>query len=84
MRTALVLLALAAPVAADVNHNGKTIECYCTDTDGARVDIGGETCLRVDGRMFIGSCQMSLNVPIWRDTGRSCLTGAVDVQSSQG
>ncbi len=78
MRITFFLLALASPAAADVSQGGKTIECYCTDTDGQRVEMGEETCLRVDGRMFIASCQMSLNVPIWRDTGRSCIIGAVN------
>lgn len=52
----------------------KTIECYCTDTSGARRALGALICLRVDGRAFIARCEMALNVPIWRDTKEGCVT----------
>lgn len=76
-RALLAALLSAAPAAADViGPNGRVIECYCTDTVGARVELGERICLSVDGRAFLALCDMSLNVPIWRDTGEGCL-GAV-------
>ena len=63
------------PAFADVTGpGGKTIDCYCTDSQGGRVELGESICLRVDGRMFMAQCDMSLNVPIWRDTGEGCLS----------
>jgi hypothetical protein len=28
----------------------------------------------VDGRMFMAQCQMSLNVPMWREVAQGCQT----------
>ena len=79
MRRLIVILAcLASPVPADVTGpGGKVIDCYCTDTGGGRVELDEEICLFVDGRAFIARCEMSLNVPIWRDTGRACVSSAL-------
>ena len=49
---------------ADSTINGKTVECYCTDKTGSRVELGQTICLEVGGRMFMAQCQMSLNVPM--------------------
>ncbi|MFY9210599.1 MAG: hypothetical protein WAO69_05680 [Aestuariivita sp.] len=57
-----------------VGPGGKTIDCYCTDTGGARVELGETICLQVDGRMFMAQCQMSLNVPMWREVSQGCLS----------
>ncbi|GAA6162357.1 hypothetical protein NBRC116590_00610 [Pelagimonas sp. KU-00592-HH] len=72
----LVLLAMLVPgpALADYNLNGKTIDCYCTDTSGNRVELGEMICLHVDGRMFMAQCQMSLNVPMWREISPACLS----------
>ncbi|MGR3321067.1 MAG: hypothetical protein ACU0DK_03950 [Pseudooceanicola sp.] len=79
MRKVLILLSLAAPVAADVTGpNGKVQDCYCTDTSGARIELGETICLQVDGRMFMAQCQMSLNVPMWREIREGCLSTALD------
>lgn len=82
MRTVLILVAasLTAPALAhaDVTSpSGKTVDCYCTDTQGARVELGETICLQVDGRAFMAQCDMSLNVPIWRDVGTGCLSSSV-------
>ena len=76
MRFVLVLLALGTPAAAsaDVVVGGRTIPCYCTDTYGERAELGERRCLVVDGRAFMGLCEMALNVPIWRDTGAGCVS----------
>jgi len=76
MRKSLLLAALsAAPLCAfaDVTGpGGKTIDCYCTDKTGSRVELGQTICLQVDGRMFMAQCQMSLNNPMWRQVQDGC------------
>ena len=65
----------ATGASADVvGPGGKTIDCYCTDTSGGRVELGEMICLQVDGRMFMAQCQMSLNVPMWREVSEGCLS----------
>ncbi|MGR3623588.1 hypothetical protein [Pseudophaeobacter sp.] len=69
---------VAAPVNADVTApGGKTIDCYCTDKGGSRVELGEFRCLQVDGRQFMAQCQMSLNVPMWREVKANCLSASL-------
>ena len=76
MRALIALILLAHPALADVTSpSGKTVECYCTDRTGTRVELGQTVCMQVDGRMFMAQCQMSLNVPMWREVGAGCLSG---------
>jgi len=77
MRFILPFLLAATPALSDATIGGKTVECYCTDTSGARVEMGQMTCLRVDGRMFMARCAMSLNVPIWRKVSDGCLSSGL-------
>lgn len=69
--TSLVAIShlFAAPLAA-----GDAVDCYCTDTGGARIELGETICLSVNGRMFMAQCQMSLNVPMWREVQEGCLS----------
>ncbi|WP_081784069.1 hypothetical protein [Sulfitobacter donghicola] len=72
---ALLFCLLPLGAQADVlTPQGKTIDCYCTDKAGARIELGETICLQVDGRMFMAQCQMSLNVPMWRETREGCLS----------
>ncbi|WP_254444894.1 hypothetical protein [Ruegeria atlantica] len=81
-RMALVFLLCAAPAAADViGPGGKVQDCYCTDKSGTRVELGEMICLQVDGRMFTAQCQMSLNVPMWREVQEGCLSS--ELQTGQ-
>ncbi len=70
-----IFVLIAQPLLADVKgRDGRVIDCYCTDREGARVELGQEICLFVDGRAFMARCEMSLNNPMWRETGDSCLS----------
>jgi len=72
----LIFTVLGLPISADVTSpSGKTVECYCTDKAGSRVELGENRCLSVGGRIFMARCEMSLNVPMWRETGGRCVTG---------
>ncbi len=78
MKLLIVLLALTAyPALADVIKGGRTIECFCTDSSGARVDLGNSVCLYVDGRAFMARCEMSLNVPMWREIADPCVSSSL-------
>ena len=82
MRTTLalaVLLILAAPATAQegvhrVDATGKVIECYCTDREGRRRELGEIICLTVGERSYEAKCVMAGNVPFWRDQNRGCLS----------
>ncbi len=72
---ALAVFLCAGATWADVfGPDGKVQDCYCTDSSGARVELGETICLHVDGRMFMAQCQMSLNVPMWREVQQGCLS----------
>ena len=80
LRALVFILPLATPVLADVTSpSGKTVDCYCTDRQGQRVELGETICLQVDGRMFMAQCQMSLNVPMWREVQQGCLSSRLDL-----
>lgn len=69
---------MASPAFADITSpSGKTVECYCTDRSGARIELGQTICLQVDGRMFTAQCQMSLNVPMWRQIQDGCMSSGL-------
>lgn len=77
-RLFFTVLCLATPAMADVTYpSGKTVECYCTDRSGGRVELGQTICMQVDGRMFMAQCQMSLNVPMWREVEKGCLSSSL-------
>lgn len=74
-RIALILCVLAVPGLADVNGaRAKVQDCYCTDKQGKRIELGQHICMQVDGRLFLAQCQMSLNVPMWREIQSNCVT----------
>ena len=79
----LALIPLATTAWADATIGGKTVECYCTDKTGARVELGQVMCLEVDGRRFTAQCQMSLNVPMWRELRNDCVMSQIETTPSQ-
>ncbi|WP_147124639.1 hypothetical protein [Shimia ponticola] len=70
MRYLLPLLLIASQTSAE----GKTVDCYCTDRSGSRVELGQTICMFVDGKSFMAQCQMSLNNPMWRRLQDGCLS----------
>ncbi|HHI71643.1 MAG TPA: hypothetical protein ENJ91_11615 [Rhodobacteraceae bacterium] len=77
-KIAFVLAVLAAPVFADVvGPGGKVIDCYCTDQNGDRVELGQTICLEVNGRRFTARCEMSLNNPMWREQQEGCVSSGL-------
>ncbi|MEL6510920.1 MAG: hypothetical protein AAFQ47_00760 [Pseudomonadota bacterium] len=72
-----LLILLTTPAMADVSSGGKTVDCYCTDQGGARIELGEQICLQVDGRLFTAQCQMSLNTPMWREVQNGCLSSSL-------
>jgi hypothetical protein len=61
--------------------NIKTVECYCTDRMRTRFELGQRICMEVDGRSFTAECQISVNVPMWREVGEGCETSALPLMS---
>ena len=49
-------------------------DCYCTDSQGGRVEIGRTACLRIGSQDVLAQCDMSLNNPIWRRVQEGCPT----------
>ena len=80
IRLCSLIFLIAAPASADVTGpGGKTVDCYCTDKSSSRIELGQTICLQVDGRMFMAQCQMSLNVPMWREVQQGCLSSELQV-----
>ncbi|MBO9479098.1 hypothetical protein J7382_16240 [Shimia sp. R11_0] len=79
-----MLVLLATPAWADGVINGVPVDCYCTDKQGQRVEVGEMICLQVDGRMFMAQCQMSLNVPMWREISPGCLSSRLSAPARTG
>ncbi len=74
MKKACLIALLASAASADQEFNGVTVDCYCTDKSGSRVELGEQICMQVDGKMFMAQCQMSLNVPMWRKISDGCMS----------
>ncbi|MEM9583965.1 MAG: hypothetical protein AAGA08_12690 [Pseudomonadota bacterium] len=70
----LFILLAAALSTQSVAQGKKTEDCYCTDKGGERVELGQTRCLNVGGRIFMARCEMSLNVPMWREQQGDCLS----------
>jgi len=73
----ILLLFVLLPVSVPANPtypDGRPVDCYCTDRSGGRIELGDTICLKVNGRSFLAQCQMSLNVPMWREIQSGCQT----------
>ena len=47
-------------------------DCYCTDSDGQRVEMGQTACLRIGDRRVFARCAWSVNNPAWRPEAEGC------------
>ena len=81
-RFAFLIALLPLTAYAQSMTKAKTVDCYCTDSTGGRVELGESICLNVGGRMFTAQCQMSLNVPMWRETQEGCLSSSLKLPFS--
>ena len=87
MRFLIALLVMLTPAAAQegvhrVDAQGKVIECYCTDREGRRRELGEIICLTVGERSYEAKCVMAGNVPFWRDQNRGCLSSRAPLPGS--
>jgi hypothetical protein len=62
----------------------KAQDCFCTDRQGTRVELGASICMQVDGRMFTARCEMSLNSPMWREQSDGCATSTLQISYPAG
>ena len=47
-------------------------DCFCTDSDGRRVELGETVCLSIGSRRVQARCEMSANNPAWRYETEGC------------
>ena len=73
MKHLFIITLMVMPMLASAQAK-KTVECYCTDKGGSRIELGETICMTVDGRSFMAQCQMSLNNPMWRELSDGCLS----------
>ena len=57
-------------------------ECFCTDRNGTRHELGANICMIVDGRMFTARCEMAQNNPFWREQMDGCLSSDLGLYSA--
>ncbi|MGF1502371.1 MAG: hypothetical protein ACFBSD_11200 [Paracoccaceae bacterium] len=50
-------------------------ECYCTDSRGARVEVGETACLQIGSRQVTSRCEKARNLVIWRHQSEGCAPG---------
>ena len=47
-------------------------DCFCTDSQGRRIELGQTTCLQIGSSQMLARCAMSLNNPTWRRIQDGC------------
>ena len=47
-------------------------DCFCTDSQGTRIELGQTTCLKIGSKQILARCDMSLNNPTWRRISEGC------------
>ncbi|GMG84865.1 hypothetical protein LNKW23_40810 [Paralimibaculum aggregatum] len=50
-------------------------ECFCTDSQGRRVEIGQMACLHIGSRQVMSRCEKARNLVIWRHQTEGCAPG---------
>ncbi len=72
----IIIFTNIAFVASSEETKVKAPDCYCTDKEGKRIELGTMVCMKVDHRNFIARCEMSLNNPMWREIKQGCLSSS--------
>ncbi|MEM7190259.1 MAG: hypothetical protein AAF439_11665 [Pseudomonadota bacterium] len=49
-------------------------DCFCTDSEGKRIELGQTTCLKIGSQLVLARCGMSVNNPTWRHISKGCPT----------
>lgn len=49
--------------------------CYCTDSQGNRVEVGQMACLQIGSRQVMSRCEKARNLVIWRHQTEGCSPG---------
>jgi hypothetical protein len=47
-------------------------DCYCTDSEGTRVEVGELACLRIGRREVLSRCMQADNLTVWRHQREGC------------
>ncbi|MEM7058075.1 MAG: hypothetical protein AAF557_10840 [Pseudomonadota bacterium] len=47
-------------------------DCFCTDSQGERIELGKTVCLTIGSRSFTARCVMATNNPFWRQVSEGC------------
>ena len=47
-------------------------DCFCTDSQGNRIELGQTTCLQIGSTQVLARCKMSLNNPSWKRIQEGC------------
>ncbi|MEO0621636.1 MAG: hypothetical protein AAF183_05350 [Pseudomonadota bacterium] len=50
-------------------------ECFCTDSQGSRVEVGQMACLQIGSRQVMSRCEKARNLVIWRHQTEGCNPG---------
>ena len=53
-------------------HGFRYPDCFCTDSQGKRVEMGQKSCLQIGSQQVMAQCDMSLNSPTWRRLEEAC------------
>ena len=69
-------------LAGSSQNKTKWPECFCTDREGQRRELGDIICLTVGDRSYMAKCVMALNNPFWRDLRQGCLSSSLPSQQS--
>ena len=81
LRLAFILLLLPGAVLSEgFKHRIKSpdapplpvIEFYCTDSVGARREMGEFLCITASCQTWMARCEMALNNPVWRKVQDGC------------
>lgn len=77
LRSLLSFLLAGMHALSQSTGSSATHDCYSTDQNGARVEMGETICLNGDGQVVMAQYLMSLDNPTWRKVSDGCLSPGV-------